>query len=568
MQYLVFLLLGLLAFSAKTQQWTVSWKKNSESDMWRYNLYRDTASLPTTFLTSVMHPDTVFIDTQIEKGVLYYYRVTAVDSAGNESGFSEEAFASLPKITGLPASLTLPADTTYTISLNNFVVDPDQSVQKLSWEVGSVTHLSVQINPQTNVLTIQTPAGWSAQENVELTVTDSLGFTDTAIIQVNSSASSTLGPTITPIPDQTIQEGSSFTTIALDDYVNDPDNSDPEITWTAKGADELQIQISADRLVTVVIPDSNWFGSETIVFRATDPTQFFAEDTVVFTVINVNDPPVFQSIADQFFSEGMDKIELNLADYVTDIDNSKTELTWSASGQNQLLVSISPSGLATVSLPAGNWVGEEAITFRVTDPGDLFAETTATFIRQSGSIGNITSLSTAFYGSGTNVRLRWETPIPTRDHIEYGLSSSYTDSTETEPDFSTFHEQIIDGLQPSTTYHFRIVSLDENGVVTYSPDSTFTTGQVGDINVFPIPFVASSSTQNRHIIFTNLPRGGRILIYNLLGEPVFNTANATSIYHWNVKNNAGKDVQAGLYLYVIKNEKNEKVKSGKLIIVR
>jgi len=54
----------------------------------------------------------------------------------------------------------------------------------------------------------------------------------------------------------------------------------------------------------------------------------------------------------------------------------------------------------------------------------------------------------------------------------------------------------------------------------------------------------------------------------LLGEPVFKTTNVNPVYRWNVKNNAGRDVQSGLYLYVIRDGKNKKVKSGKLIIVR
>jgi hypothetical protein len=37
-----------------------------------------------------------------------------------------------------------------------------------------------------------------------------------------------LPPVVSGIPDQTVSEGSSFTTINLDDYVSDPDNSDDQ----------------------------------------------------------------------------------------------------------------------------------------------------------------------------------------------------------------------------------------------------------------------------------------------------------------------------------------------------
>jgi hypothetical protein len=38
-------------------------------------------------------------------------------------------------------------------------------------------------------------------------------------------------PVVTDIPNQSIGEGSTFTTITLDDYVSDPDNTDAEMTW-------------------------------------------------------------------------------------------------------------------------------------------------------------------------------------------------------------------------------------------------------------------------------------------------------------------------------------------------
>ena len=39
-------------------------------------------------------------------------------------------------------------------------------------------------------------------------------------------------PIVTDIPDQTITEGSTFSTIALDNYVSDADNTDAQMTWT------------------------------------------------------------------------------------------------------------------------------------------------------------------------------------------------------------------------------------------------------------------------------------------------------------------------------------------------
>jgi hypothetical protein len=89
-------------------------------------------------------------------------------------------------------------------------------------------------------------------------------------------------------PDKTILEGESFTTINLDDYVSDVDNLDSEITWSYSGNTEPTISI-VDRVITISAP-VDWFGSETITFRAMDPGGLWDEDTTTFTV-NKNEPP-------------------------------------------------------------------------------------------------------------------------------------------------------------------------------------------------------------------------------------------------------------------------------------
>ncbi len=71
-------------------------------------------------------------------------------------------------------------------------------------------------------------------------------------------------PVVSGIPDQTINEGESFTTINLDDYVSDVDNTDAEIVWSYSGNSQLTVDIT-NRVATVTIPDADWNGSETII---------------------------------------------------------------------------------------------------------------------------------------------------------------------------------------------------------------------------------------------------------------------------------------------------------------
>ena len=191
-------------------------------------------------------------------------------------------------------------------------------------------------------------------------------------------------PVVSDIPDQTVDEDSSFATITLDNYVSDIDNADEQLTWTYSGNTDLLVDIT-DRVVTIIVPDSEWNGSESITFRATDPDGLFDEDAALFTVTPVNDPPIVSDIPDQYIGPGETFAPINLDEYVTDIDNDLSELTWTYSGNDALAVDITDH-VANVSVPDDQWSGSETIIFRAIDPDDGFGEDAAVFTR--GAQGN------------------------------------------------------------------------------------------------------------------------------------------------------------------------------------
>ncbi|MEE9466040.1 MAG: hypothetical protein V3W14_10765, partial [Candidatus Neomarinimicrobiota bacterium] len=75
---------------------TLGWSANSEADLSHYVVYQSTTQgfSPTSgdSLARVDKPDTTLaITTGLSAGTTYYYRIAAVDSAGNYSGYSAEA---------------------------------------------------------------------------------------------------------------------------------------------------------------------------------------------------------------------------------------------------------------------------------------------------------------------------------------------------------------------------------------------------------------------------------------------------------------------------------------------
>jgi len=82
-----------LSIVAGNQKATINWNSNNESTLYKYYIYRDEFSPASTLIDSVIvgsEPDTLYIDSGLLNNYLYYYRITAVDSVGIESEFSDE----------------------------------------------------------------------------------------------------------------------------------------------------------------------------------------------------------------------------------------------------------------------------------------------------------------------------------------------------------------------------------------------------------------------------------------------------------------------------------------------
>ncbi|MCP4569456.1 MAG: hypothetical protein GY841_17915 [FCB group bacterium] len=280
-----------------------------------------------------------------------------------------------PVLSDIPDQTIAEGAAFVTINLDDYVTDSDNTDDEIVWTYTGNTALTVDITAR--VATITMPdADWNGAETITFRATDpgTLYAEDAATFTVTPVNDV---PIVIDIPDQTVAEGASFTTINLDDYVSDADNTDDEMIWSYTGNTELVVDITA-RVATITIPLIDWNGTETITFRATDPDLDFSEDGATFDVTAINDDPVLTDIPDQAIAEGASFATINLDDYVSDADNTDAEMTWTYVGNTELTVDIT-ARVATISVPDAEWNGAETITFRATDPGALFAEDAATF---------------------------------------------------------------------------------------------------------------------------------------------------------------------------------------------
>jgi len=75
-------------YDSSSNSFLVSWNSNTESDLAGYNIYRKTSNTNYQKLNSNLLTTPTFSDFSIQRNVLYFYAVSALDTAGNESDLS------------------------------------------------------------------------------------------------------------------------------------------------------------------------------------------------------------------------------------------------------------------------------------------------------------------------------------------------------------------------------------------------------------------------------------------------------------------------------------------------
>ena len=142
----------------------------------------------------------------------------------------------------------------------------------------------------------------------------------------------------------------------------DVDNTDAEMTWTCYGEIELIVNIDVNRVATITIPYPDWYGSETITFRATDPHGSWDEDPVTFyNVTPVNDPPIITTFDNITAYEDI----LYIVDYEA-IDADFDTLTWSMTSNAGFLLLDTITGILS-GIPENSHVGSYYVNVSVDD---------------------------------------------------------------------------------------------------------------------------------------------------------------------------------------------------------
>jgi len=284
-----------------------------------------------------------------------------------------------PVITTIPDQKIKQGDLFNIINLNEYVEDETADLD-IKWEASDYP-LYFNTNITDNILTFLVQDNlWFGSETITLTATDEEGLSASVEVTftVEEVTAENSAPSVSEIPVQTIKQGEVFATIILNDYVSD-ETADADIVWTFSGNENLTVSIT-DQEATIEAKLADWFGSETITFKATDEEGLSASVEVTFTVEEVpaeNSAPSVSEIPAQTIKQGEVFATIKLNDYVSD-ETADADIAWTFSGNENLTVSITDQE-ATIEAKLADWFGSETITFMATDEEGLSASVEVTF---------------------------------------------------------------------------------------------------------------------------------------------------------------------------------------------
>jgi hypothetical protein len=346
----------------------------------------------------------------------------------------------------------------------------------------------------------------------------------------------------------------------------------------------LNTLISQDSLYVLSVLD---FTGEVNIHLSADDGEYFANDTFVVTVQNVNDPPyILSAIPDTIFDEDFGRVFVrNLTEVFSDIDNTtllyNVELLGeglSADIVNDTLYINSVMnyfGTVSVRVTAGDGLSTIADTFDVTiSPVN---DSPAIFTLVSPADGD--TLTSAILP----VEFKWRSSSDAdADILQYTLVLYH-------PGFDTIISGITDtvivvdlnGRLLSNTQYVWSVFVSDGLVSTVSSDTfAFRTpvfiGIVDGMETpktfslkqnYPNPFNPTTA------IHFELPKPAnvRLNVYNIQGQLVRTLVNGHSTagrYQviWDGRNDRGQTVSSGVYIYRI--QAGDFVKTRKMMLVK
>jgi chitodextrinase len=209
---------------------------------------------------------------------------------------------------------------------------------------------------------------------------------------------------------------------------------------------------------------------------------FFSFRSPAGTYIQVSGSPAL-TIKNNIF--GSDSSGTILGGGSTDLSSNKTLTSStfvSAANSDYHLVSGSPAIDAGVA-PGTAGTFDLTPQWEYVDPANRTARNIVgaidagayEFGSSTTSVPPVLSGITASSLTSSGATIQWATDKASSSQVEYGLTTAYGSQTSLDNSMVLSHSQSVSGLQPATTYNYRVKSRDTSGNLATSSNFTFTT---------------------------------------------------------------------------------------------
>ncbi|MDP8268418.1 MAG: T9SS type A sorting domain-containing protein [Candidatus Tenebribacter davisii] len=200
--------------------------------------------------------------------------------------------------------------------------------------------------------------------NISLTVSDGI-YEDTEIKEDYIELLNSQPIIQNQIIDLSFDEDTSNSTIDLNNVFDDPDLPyGDELTFSY--SDNINIQIEIVNGQVSLSPNPDWFGTENIIFIATDDQNDSVSDEVTITINPINDPPILNITGTLEADEDLPSQVYDFSAYCTQTYGEVDVLTLFANNSSHIDVTITNLDVVFESNTL-NWNGTEDITFYLDD---------------------------------------------------------------------------------------------------------------------------------------------------------------------------------------------------------
>jgi len=331
---------------------TLAWNPNSESGLLGYNIYYGTAPRVYSGKVSVGSTKTNATIYNLQPGQTYYFAVTAANTAGEESDYSDEVSYAAPGIsntapTANGQNLTTPEDTATSITL---------------------TGSDAEGNPLTYIVASGPTQGTLSGTGPNLTYTPAPNYNgnDSFTFYVNDGTANSLAAavviTVTSVNDAPAANGQA---VAATEDIAKPitlsgSDADGDALIYSIGSGPQHGSLSGSLPNLTYTPTKDYSGADSFTFTVSDGQATSAPATVSINVAPANDAPIADNKIVAAIEDNPKVITLS----GSDIDGNPLTYSVATQPSHGTLTGSAPNLTYT---PTANYNGPDSFTFYVND---------------------------------------------------------------------------------------------------------------------------------------------------------------------------------------------------------